>query len=417
MKKTIIFFMLFFSLVSSKIIFSQTFLEELKRLNKEAQETSDRLEERDRYDEYMYRLRLAQKLKEQAAIQEVKKEINETKETTVSKILSYNIFSNYLIENKLNDIVTDYKNTCERILNTYGEKKIYDISESRDKIYSYSMEVMRDKIFQYLTNEQLEKDKLDKFITTNILSAKQIERIKIKYNEFLSDPFKTDSDGNFIGYTFDLNEVISKMPSSATAFAITSDGYLVTNYHVIENSDSIIVKGINGDFNKECLAEMVIVDKNNDLAIIKIKDNSFRKIDRIPYTINVNTSDVGENIFVLGYPLTNSMGKEVKVTNGIISSKTGFQGDITLYQISAPIQPGNSGAPLFDSKGNLIGIINAKHRSAENVSYAIKSIYLINLIGSLDKSPTLPAKNTLKAKSLPELVKKLEKFVYIIEVR
>jgi S1-C subfamily serine protease len=111
------------------------------------------------------------------------------------------------------------------------------------------------------------------------------------------------------------------------------------------------------------------------------------------------------------------MGDEIKLTNGIISSKTGFQGDITSYQISAPIQPGNSGGPLFDKFGNLIGVINAKHIGAENVSYAIKVSYLKNLIDLLPTEPTLNNINVLKNLSLSDQVKQLNKFVYIIEVK
>ena len=69
--------------------------------------------------------------------------------------------------------------------------------------------------------------------------------------------------------------------------------------------------------------------------------------------MNTTTSEVGEEVFVLGYPLTATMGDEIKLTTGVISSKSGFQGDISQYQISAPVQPGNSGGPLFDSKGNI----------------------------------------------------------------
>ena len=87
-----------------------------------------------------------------------------------------------------------------------------------------------------------------------------------------------------------------------------------------------------------------------------------------------------------------TMGDEVKLTNGIISSKSGFQGDVTSYQITAPVQQGNSGGPLFDSKGNIIGIINAKHAGAENASYAIKASYLMNLI---DLMPTPPKLQTI----------------------
>jgi S1-C subfamily serine protease len=125
---------------------------------------------------------------------------------------------------------------------------------------------------------------------------------------------------------------------------------------------------------------------------------------------------VGESVFVLGYPLTATMGTEIKLTNGIISAKTGFQGDITAYQISVPIQPGNSGAPLFDDQGNLIGIVNAKHLLAENAGYAIKVNYLKNLIELIDNPPVLPSLNNISSKSLPEKVKVLSNFVFIISI-
>lgn len=109
------------------------------------------------------------------------------------------------------------------------------------------------------------------------------------------------------------------------------------------------------------------------------------------------------------------MGDEIKLTNGIVSSKTGFQGDITSYQISAPVQPGNSGGPLFDKQGNLIGIINSKHASAENVSYGVKSSYLTGLIELLPSPPRLQTINLLTGKSLTQQVELVKKFVYIIE--
>jgi S1-C subfamily serine protease len=105
------------------------------------------------------------------------------------------------------------------------------------------------------------------------------------------------------------------------------------------------------------------------------------------------------------------MGDEVKLTNGIISSKTGFQGDVTSYQISVPVQSGNSGGPLFNKQGNLTGIINAKHGGAENITYAIKSSYLLNLLDLLDYLPTLQ-----KTSSLSDQTSIIKKFTYIIEV-
>jgi len=203
--------------------------------------------------------------------------------------------------------------------------------------------------------------------------------------------------------------------ASGTGFGISSNGIIVTNFHVIDGAKTIRVRGINSDFNKTYKAKVLVSDKNNDLALIQIDDNGFTSLGTIPYTIKTGLAGVGENIFVLGYPLRATMGDEIKLTNGIISSKTGFQGDITSYQISAPVQPGNSGGPLFDSKGNLIGIINAKHGGAENASYAVKTSYLTNLIDLLPSPPKLQTINSLTGKTLTQQVELAKKFVYIIE--
>ena len=208
----------------------------------------------------------------------------------------------------------------------------------------------------------------------------------------------------------------SNTPSSGTGFAITSNGLIVTNHHVIDGAKTIKVRGINGDFNRTYSAQLVSSDKNNDLAILKIDDYNFSNLGTIPYVIKPVAANVGDNIFVLGYPLRATMGDEVKLTNGIISSKTGFKGDITSYQISAPVQPGNSGGPLFDNQGNIVGIINAKHALAENASYAVKANYLLSLIDLLDNQSSLQKTSQLTSKSLSQQVEIVKKFVYIIEV-
>ena len=201
---------------------------------------------------------------------------------------------------------------------------------------------------------------------------------------------------------------------SGTGFALNM-GYIVTNYHVIEGSNKIKVRGINGDFYQRYDASVVAVDKYNDLAILSISDKKFNGFGLIPYRIETDISDVGESIFVLGYPLTNTMGDEIKLTTGVISSRTGFRGNSSLYQISAPIQPGNSGGPLFDDKGNLIGIVSAKHKDTENVGYAIKTLFLKNLIESSISSSILPLNNQVKNVDLAGKVKKLKNYIFIIE--
>ena len=198
---------------------------------------------------------------------------------------------------------------------------------------------------------------------------------------------------------------------TGTGFALNNN-YIVTNYHVVENAKNISIQGINGDFSTKYLAKVIATDKNNDLAILstiyKFPSNN------VPYSVKTSMSEVGEDIFVLGYPLTSTMGEEIKLTTGIISSKTGFQGDVSIYQISAPIQPGNSGGPLFDKKGNVIGVVSAKHNGAENVGYAVKTSYLKNLIESASLTNILPSNNTIANMPLSSKVKVLNKYVYYI---
>ena len=201
---------------------------------------------------------------------------------------------------------------------------------------------------------------------------------------------------------------------SGTGFAI-NNGYVVTNYHVVEDAKSINISGINGDFNTTYTASVVATDKINDLAIIRVSDSRFDGFGTLPYAIDMNQAEVGDDVFVLGYPLTQTMGDEIKLTNGIISSRTGFQGDVSLYQMSAPIQPGNSGGPMFNSKGNVVGIVCAHHKGTENVGYAIKTSYLKNLAESSSLSNIFPTNNTVASLPLSGQVKKLKKYVYLIK--
>jgi S1-C subfamily serine protease len=204
--------------------------------------------------------------------------------------------------------------------------------------------------------------------------------------------------------------------TTGTGFLISNEGIIVTNYHVVENAKSITIRGVNGVFNEKSEADVIYSDKANDLALLKLKKSNLNLNTKIPYFFKSNISEVGEAVFVLGYPLTATMGDEVKLTDGIISSRSGFQGDISTYQITAPIQPGNSGAPLFDKKGNLIGIVNAKHKNTDNVGYAIKLIYLDNIIQSIPIKASKPIKNEFNLTGLPDMVKTFKNYIYIIEV-
>jgi S1-C subfamily serine protease len=218
---------------------------------------------------------------------------------------------------------------------------------------------------------------------------------------------------------FPSNSNHTQIISTGSGFALNSFGYIATNSHVIESAKNITVKGINGDFTKSYIAKVMLNDKTNDLAIIKITDKDFKSLGNIPYKISNEIMDVGSTVYALGYPMTYLLGEEIKYTNGSISSKTGFMGDITTYQMTTPIQGGNSGGPVFNSKGEVIGISNAKitKDNVDNVTYCIKTNYLLSLIDNLDPKIQLPSTNLVATKTTPEQIKAVKNFVYIIEIR
>ncbi|MGB0931232.1 MAG: S1C family serine protease [Chitinophagales bacterium] len=204
------------------------------------------------------------------------------------------------------------------------------------------------------------------------------------------------------------------LSSSGSAVAIHEDGYIITNYHVIEGQDLIelMIPQRNPYFAYR--AVVVDVDKEADLALLKIEDQNFSRFPSIPYYFRESNGEVGEEVFALGYPLTESMGYDIKLGDGLISSRSGYKGDVNTHQISVPVHSGYSGAPLFDSQGSLVGIIKAKHSKAESVSYAIKTSNIQKLIRKANVNITLPNSTSLQGKDMTKQVKDLESFVFLV---
>ena len=157
---------------------------------------------------------------------------------------------------------------------------------------------------------------------------------------------------------------------------------IATNHHVVDGATNLAIYF--PDTDKEYRAEVVTVDETHDLAVVKVVDPNFNGFNNIKYGFKSEVEDVGMGVFVLGYPLVQTMGTEIKLTTGVVSSRSGFQGDQSQYQISAPVQPGNSGGPLFNDNGELIGIVSAKHTEAENVSYGVKLSHLKTLASNVE---------------------------------
>ena len=219
----------------------------------------------------------------------------------------------------------------------------------------------------------------------------------------------------------DLNKI--NWNANGSGFFISRDGYIATNHHVISN-EKYSLKNLAVEFNYKdeiriFSARVIRSDNGNDLAIIKIEDDDFKPLRSIPYSLRNNDAELGEEVFALGYPMALTlMGTDIKFTDGRISSKTGFKGNIATYQSTTPIQPGNSGGPLFDFNGNLLGI-NSSGLSKEivdNVSYTIKTSYLVNLVNVLPKKISFKKNNSLGKLTMPEKIKALSKVVVLIKV-
>lgn len=202
---------------------------------------------------------------------------------------------------------------------------------------------------------------------------------------------------------------------SGSGFAI-GDRYVATNNHVVDSAQTLVCYGVGGDMNKKYSMKVVITDKESDLAIVKVVDEDFPGFNNIPYTINNSVADVGTQVFVLGYPETYYLGSEIKVTSGIINSKTGFQGKLSTYQMDATIQHGSSGGPVFNSYGELVGVSvsGIKSENISNVNYAVKSVNLINLIKSCQEPIKIPTRNMLGALSLQDMIKRITPNVVFI---
>ncbi|AVA21307.1 trypsin-like peptidase domain-containing protein [Rhizobium sp. NXC24] len=159
--------------------------------------------------------------------------------------------------------------------------------------------------------------------------------------------------------------------SYGTGFAVTSDGWLLTNAHVVEGCVRVEVRG-KGD------ASDPRVDANNDLALIKIAAPEPLK----PLVFRRAPTRLGEDLIAIGYPLATLLADSVKVTTGNVNALAGLRNDTRYIQISTPIQPGNSGGPVVDRDGFLMGITSATLSketadqigiTAQNVHFAIRA--------------------------------------------
>ncbi|WP_207632921.1 S1C family serine protease [Foetidibacter luteolus] len=171
--------------------------------------------------------------------------------------------------------------------------------------------------------------------------------------------------------------------SSGTAFLIDGKGYLVTNAHVLKGSGAIVVNNKGQEF----FAKIINIDQTRDLAILKIDDNTYKSFNSLPYAIKKSDVDLGEELYTLGYPRD-----EIVYNMGYLSAESGFNGDTSSYQLSLTANPGNSGGPIFNKNGEIVGVLSTRQTSAEGVVFAVKAKGIYKMIEELKKSDSSLAK-------------------------
>jgi len=170
---------------------------------------------------------------------------------------------------------------------------------------------------------------------------------------------------------------------NGSGFFISEDGLFISNAHVVADSTRIEVRTVAG----KKRATVLQMDKDKDLALLRV---SVEKGSVPALNISTNKVSLGAQVFTIGYPMVELQGSRPKFTDGKVSSLAGIRDDPDQMQISVPVQPGNSGGPLADMNGDIVGVIVGRMNDLkvikiagsvpQNVNYAVKGATLLRFL-------------------------------------
>lgn len=220
-------------------------------------------------------------------------------------------------------------------------------------------------------------------LSESLLQTKQNLEAGLEQNKQELSSLKASASSDFSGVIENsIKSVVTIRTDSAqgTGFIITDDGYIVTNAHVLADSNGYLAKNIraiNSD-SQTISATFIGFDDNFDLALIKISGNY--------NSIKLGNSDniqIGEKVIAIGNPL----GLQFSVSEGIISAvnREGSNGEKAYIQTDAALNPGNSGGPLINKQGEVIGINNFKISGGESLGFALESNYIKEVVNSISQ--------------------------------
>lgn len=220
--------------------------------------------------------------------------------------------------------------------------------------------------------------------------VEQINRSQKILEKDIAATKKKPAPGNYVG----------------TCFMISRDGYLVTSYHIVKDADSINIE--NSKFGS-LKASIVYHDPANDVSVLKVDT----LVPILPFSVEKSEAGLAEDVYTLGFPR-----EDIVFGEGAISALSGYKQNPNSYQVSVPVNPGNSGGPLLNSKGNLVGMISGLQTETAGAAFAIKSTVLLDIVAgdSLKNTVVLPKLNTLKFSSRVAQVNTLKDYVFMVRV-
>ncbi len=258
---------------------------------------------------------------------------------------------------------------------------------------------------------------------TSLLSIAFLFLLSVSLPSYASN--KPNSSGLCIGDCMVIESYEDKDDfEDLTGFSLGYSGYILTNYHVVKNAKHIKVKFLNGDVSE---AKIIIKDESNDIAFIKPESSP-----KLPGA-NVSLGDssevkLGDKVFTIGFPMSNVLGQQPRYSEGVINSLAGMGDDPKAFQISIPIQSGNSGGPLFNQKGEVVGIVSSSLDSAntfqvfgnapQNVNFAIKSTFVKNLLPMIPDALIAPTDIVVVPKgsdNLSSFIERVQNNIVLIE--
>jgi S1-C subfamily serine protease len=248
-----------------------------------------------------------------------------------------------------------------------------------------------------LLSPKVSKDKVDYLINV-------VNHQNAKINNIASQVKSTQSEPVFDGF--------------GTGFLIDGKGYLITNAHVVRNAKEINVQNTLGNYH----ARLIRLDPQADLALLKIDDTAYHAFNGLPYGISKSDGDLGEDLFTLGYPRP-----EIVYNKGYLSAATGFEEDTTTFQLTIAANPGNSGTPVFNNDGEVIGVVNSSQHNAQGMVFAVRSKNIFRAVDSIKADSSLqsidsslvhlhvPQTSALKGVDRQRQIKRIEDYIFIVK--